>query len=264
MKRLLLLSVIFAATVAGAASDVSDAGMTADPQVAQGAINAARNAIEQSGAKDKRQVATAKLKEAEALYASQKYADAAKAADAAWQLVSNGAQGPTHFEVEVSENGKTKVTSKLGQPVRVEAEGVVRPVYVGQVVTVAKGEKPKAEIVTPPPGTPELVTPAPDEKLRFKASEKLLGPVKLSWRPVRNARGYEVEVRPVEIDGQMEPLSLTVDKTVAKLPKLAAGRYVWTVRAVSSDGTRGEVTQARGFELARDGVKIEVTGTTWK
>lgn len=256
MSALLLIAVLFTQTPDAGALAPSD-----DAQVAQGAINAAKNAIEQSSAKDKRESATAKLKEAESLYAQAKYAEAAKAADNAWQLVSEGSHQPTSFEVEVGPTGKTKVTSKKGQPIRVDGDGIVRPVYAGQVVVVEKGHPPKLD--EGPLSPPEPLTPAPDEKVKFKASAKLLGPVKLSWKAVPNARHYEVQVRPLET-GAQQPITLKVEKPLARLPALATGRYVWTVRAANAEGVLSDPAVERGFEVVRDGVKIEVQGTTWK
>lgn len=231
-----------------------------EKKVASGAIAAARAAIDHSkGAKTD---ANARLKEAESLYAAQKYAEAAKAADAAWQLVSDSKSGPTQFTVEVDAKGKTKVTSIKGQPVRVQAEGVTLPLYAGQIVNVDKGEKPK-DVETPVAiAIPELLAPRLNEKFKLKASQKLSKPIAVSWKAVRHATGYEVSVRPAEGDGK--PLLLKAVTTKAKLPPLPPGKYLWTVRAVGAEGATGETSAERAFELWRESVKIEVHNTNWK
>lgn len=233
-----------------------------EKQVAQGAIAAARSAIDQSKALDKKAEAHARLAEAEALFNSQKFAEAAKAADAAWQLVSLSKGGPTQFTVEVNEQGKTKVTSVKGQPVRVDAEGVTQPLYAGQIVTVEKGEKPK-DVITPVAlSVPEIVAPKVNEKIKMKAAQKLSGPVAVSWTAVRGAKGYEVEVRPAEGDGK--PVVLKAATTKTKLPPLPPGKYLWAVRALGAEGNASDRSEERGFELVRESVKIEVQNTKWK
>lgn len=232
-------------------------------QVAQSAIAAARAAIDHSKTPEKKEEAHGRLKQAEGLFEVAKYSEAAKAADAAWRIVSDTKTGPTAFAVEVSENGKTKVTSVKGQPVRVEAEGVTQPLYAGQIVSVEKGEKP-VDVITPVViATPEIIAPKPNERFKLKASQKLSRPIAVSWTAVSNAHGYEVEVRAAEGEAH-KPVLLKALKTKTKLPPLPPGKYLWAVRAVGRDGVTGTKSEERGFELVRDNVKIEVQGTKWK
>jgi hypothetical protein len=233
-----------------------------DRELALSALNAARNAVKQADSSaDKRQEAIARLKEAESLFSGARYPDAAKAADSAWHLVSRSAGEPTRFNVEVAENGTTHVRSKGGTPVRVEAQGVARPVYAGQMVRVDKGRAPtvpEAEL-----GSPGLVSPPDAKRLHFRSSRAELGPVTLSWERVAGAREYEVDVVPSgpSEDGRM---TLKVSRPSAKLPLLPAGTYLWSVRAVSPQGNRSADSTQRKFELVAEPLKLEVKGSEWK
>ncbi len=230
--------------------------------LALSALTAARNAVKQAGsASSQREEASARLKEAEALFQSARYPEAAEAADSAWRLVSASARQNTKFAVEVEPSGRTKVSSRSGQPVRVEGEGVARPVYPGQTVSVAKGEPPRAaEALT----APALLAPADLGRLKLKPSEKGLGPVTLSWQRVAGAIRYEVDVSPSEKAALNRALSLKVDRAEARLPPLPPGKYAWSVRAVGAQGARSDPSERRSFELLVDPLKLEVKGTTWK
>ncbi len=237
--------------------------------LAVSAISAARNAVKQAGADSpRREEASRQLAEAEALLKEARYAQAADAADGAWKLVSERAGEKTQFTVEVDKQGKTEVRTSAGQPVRVEAQGKVQPVPVGEVVTVAKGEAPR-RLVERPPKVPDTLATleapqplSPPEKHQLKLQPRkngTLGPVNLSWRAVPGATGYEVEVTP---QGG-KPLQLKVEKPTARITTLPPGSYGWTVRALG-EGIRSERSGPRSFQLASDGLKLEVKGTQWK
>jgi LysM repeat protein len=228
-----------------------------DRGLALSALAAARNAVAQAGTEAaQRAEASRRLLEAESLFHGARYGEAAKVADAAWQLVSASAAQPTRFAVEVAEDGRTRVSARTGQPVRVEGDGVTRPVYSGQSVTVEKGKPPTfAEL---PPAAPVPLAPADNRKLRFRPSPNGLGPVAISWQAVAGAQAYEVEV--VAAAGKSDPLILKVDRAEAKLPPLAAGRYTWSVRALGTEGLRSAASPSRAFELAPDALKLEVKG----
>jgi hypothetical protein len=228
-----------------------------DRALALSALSAARNAVAQAGTeRTSRAEASRRLVEAEVLFHGAQYTQAAKAADAAWQLVSSSAAQPTRFAVEVAEDGRTTVSARTGQPVRVEGEGVTRPDYAGQSVTVDKGKAPTP--VEHPPATPVPLSPTDNRKLRLRPSPAGLGPVALSWQGVAGAQAYEVEVLAVAGSGQ--PLTLKVERTEAKLPPLAAGRYAWSVRAISGEGLRSAASPSRAFELSPEAFKLEVKG----
>nr|WP_228530926.1 MULTISPECIES: LysM peptidoglycan-binding domain-containing protein [Myxococcaceae] len=238
--------------------------------LALGALAAARNALAQTPPEaQKRQEAAAALAEAEAHLQAARYARAAQSADAAWQLVSASASKPTAFTVDVAESGATAVHARSGKPVRVEAEGVVRPVYPGQAATVEKGQPPTLSLQTAQPlAAPQLLQPEHARKLSFPAAAQkgpngqrapVLGPVQLAWSEVPGARGYEVEVVPPS----GAALRLTVEAPRARLPLLPAGLYRWNVRALGP-ATPGEASASREFELAPSSLKLEVKGSSWK
>jgi hypothetical protein len=83
--------------------------------------------------------------------------------------------------------------------------------------------------------------------------------VTLTWTAVAGAKGYEVEVVPAE--GQ--PLRSTVTTAQWKLPMLPAGRYRWTVRAVT-DSQKSSASSERLFELIEDKVSLQVGNTKWQ
>jgi len=232
--------------------------------LAVSALTAARNALRQAGADGPRNIEAARqLADAEALFQAAKYQEAAKAADGAWRLVSADARGPTQFSVHVDGDGKTEVKAKAGQPVRVEAEGVVQPLYPGETVVVTKGEPPKKAGEEPPHPALEApipLFPAEKAKLELKPSPGGLGPIALSWKAVAGAAAYEVEVVPA---AGGKPLSLRVEKPEAKIDALPAGKYTWTLRALSEKG-RSERSAKLLFEVAPDTLFLKVKTTKWK
>ena len=96
-------------------------------------------------------------------------------------------------------------------------------------------------------------------RFKFVPVKGQLGPVTLTWSAVAGAREYEVEVQPAEGSA----LRHTVNATQWQLPPLPAGRYRWTVRALS--GSQQSTASAEHlFELAEDQVKLQVGKPTWK
>lgn len=229
-----------------------------DRDRASTAIEAARSAVSHASGSRQKQ-ASDRLREAEALFASARYAEANQAADAAWQLVKEGSEQGAKFSVEVADSGRTVVSAHAGHTVRVDAQGVTRRMGPGQVVTVEKGSAP-SEPETPP-GPPVLVSPSENQKLTVKPKEK----VTLSWKATPGAKGYEVEVVPAQAQGPGQgEVTVRVTKPEAKLA-LRQGRYLWTVRSLG-EVTRSEPAQARTFELEAgpDPLRLEVKGTGWK
>jgi len=226
------------------------------------AIAAARNAVKQAGSTtQQREEASASLVKAEELVQAAQYDEAAAAADSAWRLVAAGAPENTRFAVEVKPDGHTQVSSRSGQPVRVEREGLTRPVYPGQTLGVSKGQP-----LASPQGLlspPVLSAPADLVRLRLKATEKGLGPVILSWQSVPGAAHYQVEVSSADRSAEKSTV-LNVEKSEARISSLQAGRYTWSVRALGAGGEQSDRSPQRTFELAPDVLKLEVKGTNWK
>lgn len=268
---------------ATAAPVVSDAGAAAssEPQtesnrgVAVAALAAARNAVAQAGKESPQHgEALAQLERAEALLANAQYREAAAAADSAWRLVSGRSGEKTKFTVEVAADGKTEVRSTAGQSVHVEAQGVTEPLYPGEAVVVAKGERPRRTVTPPqrpvatkePPKVEARTLPAPQttapgdkETVLAKAITGGVGPVVLRWNAVSGATGYEVEVTPKS----GKALRLKARGTVTAIAALPEGTYSWQVRAVDGE-LKSSPSPRRSFELKSDGLKLEVKGTEWK
>lgn len=243
---------------APAAPEAAPSPARGDRNRASTAIEAARSAVSHASGSRQKQ-ASDRLREAEALFASARYAEANQAADAAWQLVKEGSEQGAKFSVEVADSGRTVVSAHAGHTVRVEAQGVTRRMGPGQVVAVEKGSAP-SEPETPP-GPPVLVSPSENQKLTVKPKEK----VTLAWKPTPGAKGYEVEVVPAQAQGPGQgEVTVRVTKPEAKLA-LQKGRYLWTVRSLG-EVTRSEPAQARAFELEAgpDPLRLEVKGTGWK
>ncbi|PTL77887.1 LysM peptidoglycan-binding domain-containing protein [Vitiosangium sp. GDMCC 1.1324] len=232
----------------------------ADRARAQSVLETARNAVKHADAKAaRREEAVAKLKEAEAHFQNARYEDAAQAADGAWKLLSVSASPPTAFTVAVDDKGTTTVRTRSGQPVRVEAEGVTRPVAVGESVRVEKGQPP------PPPrsplGVPQPMQPADKLRLSVQFAKGGQGPVTLVWQAVEGAEGYEVELTPLR--GEKRVMSATVNQLKVTLP---AGIYRWSVRALAHDN-RSELSAEQGFEVAEaspKSINLQVQPSKWK
>jgi len=250
----------------GLTSDAVPAGTTLklppaeDRTRALSALAAARTAVAQADRNAaRREEASAKLQEAETHFQAADYVSAAKTADSAWALLSPGAGQPSTFRVKVEESGDTTVTVQTGPPVRVRAEDKTQPVNPGEVVRIPKGKAPPAPeslLVTPQPRAP-----TDGQRIKFAPpkGQAGLGSVTLTWTAVAGAKGYEVEVVPAE--GQ--PLRSTVTTAQWKLPMLPAGRYRWTVRAVT-DSQKSNASSERRFELIEDKVSLRVGQTDWK
>jgi hypothetical protein len=248
----------------GLTSDAVPAGTTlklpaeADRSRALSALAAARTAVAQADRNAaRREEASAKLKEAETHFQSADYLNAAKAADNAWALLSPSAGQPSAFTVKVDEGGDTTVTVQSGPPVRVRAEDKTEPVNPKQTLKVTKGQAPgPAELILEPP---RLRAPNDGSRFKFVPVKGQLGPVTLAWAAVTGAKEYEVEVQPAE----GSPLRKTLSSTQWQLPLLPAGRYRWTVRALSAN-QRSNASVEHNFELTEDRVMLRVEEPKWK
>jgi LysM repeat protein len=230
-----------------------------DRVLAQRALETARTLVGDAGASPE---AEARLKEAETHFRAARYAQASEAANAAGRQVATApAPQSSAFTVEVgADGGTTTVTVTRGPAVRVEAEGITRPVSVGAPIRVDKGSPPPelpAPLVAPAPALPE---DGMQLKLRPDKAGRL-GPVKLTWAGVPGAERYEVEVLR-DIEGA-PVFAQAVSAAEVKLPVLPAGRYRWTVRAVGPSG-RSEPGPARRFELVPERLKLEVQQGQWQ
>ncbi len=221
------------------------------------ALLAARNALSQADASTEgHDEATASLRKAEQLFQTARYDESAVAADATWRLLSGSTQRNTRFAVQVVD-GETKVTSKSGQPIRVEREGLTRPVNPGQTLTLPN-PAPHATALLPP----TLLSPSDQSRVSMKPTEKGLGPMTLTWQSAPGAARYSVEIVPLE-GSPGKPVALSVEKPEARVP-LAAGKYAWSVRAVASENEQSEPSPRRIFELSVEPLKLEVKETRWK
>jgi LysM repeat protein len=216
-----------------------------DRTLANKALETARTLVAQAKDTAAMAQAEARLKEAETHF--RKLVAAAPAAQ------------PSAFSVEVADGGSTTVTVKQGPAVRVQSEGVIRPVVKGESVRVERGSPPPAALVAPRPAQPE-----DGVQLKLKPDKDgRLGPVRLAWAAVPGAERYEVEVMN-DAEGAPElAQTLTLSATEAKLPVLPAGRYRWTVRALGPAG-RSEASPTRRFELVVDRLKLEVQTGKWQ
>lgn len=257
----------------GLSSDRVPAGTTLklpgpNRALALSALAAARNAVAQADSTAaRREEAVGKLEQAEALFRAAQYDEAAKAADGAWQLVSDRAGDPTRFRVAVDGDGRTRVKASSGRPVRVEAQGVAHPVYPGQEVEVEKGRAPvplgavNPEIAAPPPKVPPALAVPALSSPADGARQSTSSPVTVSWAAVRGAVAYEVEVSPT---GGGKPVSMRVQKEEATFPGLKAGTYHWSVRALGPEGARSAASRTRTLVLVDGPLKLEVGKTQWQ
>ncbi|SET22782.1 LysM peptidoglycan-binding domain-containing protein [Stigmatella erecta] len=251
----------------GLTSDAVPAGTVlklppeADRAKALGALTAARQAMAQAGTEAaKHEEAATRLREAEAHFQTAQYQSAAHAADGAWRLLTPALAGRSSFQVSVDAEGATTVAVQTGPAVRVTAENVTQPVHAGEEVRVEKGQPPPAP--RRPLAAPALRKPDANARLKLVPVRGKLGPVTLSWTAVQGATGYEVDVlsaqgTPVH-HGAVAPAQLQLE-----LPPLPAGRYRWSVRALS-EGQKPAPAAERLFELVEDAVKLQVGSPAWK
>jgi hypothetical protein len=207
--------------------------------------------------------ASERLAEAEGMLAQAHYAEAAAQADGAWKLVSQRADDPSRFAVQVADDGTTRVRVDSGVPVRVEAEGRTRAVSPGESVLARRGEAPG--IPTPDQATPRtaaleapvLLAPAANLRLALDPKGKGVGPLKLSWRPVPGAQGYLVELRGAATQ------TLRTTRAEAAFATLPTGTYRWSVRAIGAEGLLGPPSE-RALELSNSTIKLDVQEPSWK
>lgn len=223
-----------------------------DRALAVSALGAARRAVEQARDGERRSEAAQRLKESEGLLRSARYAEASRAADGAWRLVSEEADQATRFGVKVDDRGGTRIVAHAGTPVLVEGQGVTRRVYPGHRVNVDKGS---------PPADPRPQLTVPTPLAPVAGGRVRLGTVGLSWQPVPGADQYEVEL--FAADGTL-PRSFKAFGPRLSVADLGVGRYQWTVRALAADGERSEQSPLRTFELVDDPLRLEVGETEWK
>jgi len=216
------------------------------------ALVAARNAVAQSGSRANGSKASESLSKAERLFRAAKYAASAAAADETWKLLSGATQQSTRFAIQVGD-GETKVTSKSGQAVRVEKDGVARPVHPGQTITVARA----VALAAPSP-----ISPPDLARMVVKTSEKGVGSVALTWQAVSGAARYALEIVSLE-QPPGKPVVLNVERPEARVA-LPAGKYAWTVRALPAEGEKSDPSTRRSFELSVEPLKLEVTRPHWK
>ncbi len=216
------------------------------------ALVAARNAVAQSGSRANGSKASESLSKAERLFRAAKYAASAAAADETWKLLSGATQQSTRFAIQVGD-GETKVTSKSGQAVRVEKDGVARPVHPGQTITVARA----IALAAPSP-----ISPPDLARMVVKTSEKGVGSVALTWQAVSGAARYALEIVSLE-QPPGKPVVLNVERPEARVA-LPAGKYAWTVRALPAEGEKSDPSTRRSFELSVEPLKLEVTRPHWK
>lgn len=242
---------------------------------AQTALFTAQNALLQVDGGAATEAARLKVEEARALFADHRYPEAAAAADAAWKALSTDAEvRATAFSVEVKGDGETKVTSKTGQAVHIEAQGVQRAIDPGKTVLIARGRPPEPErerepeplqAARAPDLSPIALLPADGALLKLRPDgQGNVGPVKLSWKGVPAAHGYEVEVLPSKPGAKTMVFTSAKNQVVIK--SLPPGRYAWKVKAKAKldDEGASEPSAARFFVLEATRIKLEVRGTEWK
>ncbi len=235
----------------------------AERDLALGAIASAKSAVRQARAGAARAEASGRLADAEQLLSTAHYAEAAAQADGAWKLVSQRPDDPSHFAIQVANDGTTQVHVDSGIPVRVEAEGHTRAVSPGETVLVRRGEAPgiPSGPDTPAPlgalEAPVLLSPAPNFRLALDPAGKGVGPLRLSWRAVPGARGYLVELK--------GPSSQTVRTThvEASFPSVLTGGYRWSVRALGVEGALGPSAE-RALNVSSGNIKLEVQPPDFK
>jgi hypothetical protein len=227
------------------------------------AIASAKSAVRQAKAGATRTEASERLAEAEQLLGAAHYAEAANQADGAWKLVSQRPEDPSHFAVQVTDDGTTRVRVDSGIPVRVEAEGRTRAVSPGESVLVRRGEAPGVPTADQGPQqssvleAPVLLSPAADLRLALDPKGKVVGPLRLSWRPVSGARGYLVELKGPSAQ------TLRTTRAEATFAAVPTGTYRWSVRAIGPEGTLGRPSE-RALELSTSSIKLDVKEPNWK
>ncbi len=227
------------------------------------AVAAARNAALQArSSAQKQEEVSASLNRAEELIQVARYKEAAAAADNAWRLVSAAAPEGTRFAVEVKPDGHTQVSSQSGQPIRVERDGETRPVLPGQTLGLSKGQ-PLAPAGQSSLAVPALTAPADLARLILKGPQNSLGPMIFRWQAVPGAAQYQLVITRTERRAEKSHV-LSVEKNEARIPSLQAGKYTWSVRALGAGGLQSDRSSMRTFELAPDGLKLEIKGTSWK
>jgi LysM repeat protein len=231
--------------------------------LALGAIASAKSAVRQAKVGAARSEASGRLADAERLLSAAHYAEAAAQADGAWKLVSQRPEDPSHFAIQVADDGTTQVRVDSGIPVRVEAEGHTRAVSPGETVLVRRGEAPgvPSGSTTPPgPGAleaPVLLFPAPNFHLALDPVGKGVGPLRLSWRAVAGARGYLVELR------GPSPQTVRTTHPEANFPSVLSGSYRWSVRALGVEGALGPAAE-RALAISSGNIKLEVQPPDFK
>lgn len=240
------------------AATTSASPQKAEPQTARKALEMSRAALKAAPDDARRREAEVRMKDAETHFREARYSDALHKADEAWALL-NPPQ-PSNFTVEVDhDGGSTTVTHRHGPPVTVEAQHATRILARGESVRVQQGT-----VLPEAPTAPQPLQPTDKSRITLKPTPAgLLGPVTLSWAAVPAATRYEVEVVPEAVPAEAgaepaAPVRAVLGARQWTLPALPAGRYRWTVTAVSPDQGRSVPSAPRRFELAVDALELNV------
>jgi hypothetical protein len=228
-----------------------------DRDRAQRTLDAARSTVGRADASAPgHPEALDKLKEAETLFQSARYEEASQAADQAWKLLANSPTQPTVLQVDVQEDGTTAVKVVSGKARLQATDGSTRDLNAGDSLRVQK------DAPLPPPtlvlAVPQLLQPSDSQKMKLKPTRGGLGPVKLTWHAVQGAERYALELVPDKGERRV----VLVDATEVKLP-LAPGAWRWNVRAVAGE-SRSEPSAERRFQVAEQGLELDVKSSNWK
>jgi hypothetical protein len=147
-------------------------------------------------------------------------------------------------EAEVETLGEAAPALNIGTSVREES---IRDA----TRTMAAQARPGGEILTAAvlPPVPTLVGPGEDAVIDL-AVEKA---PRLEWNEIEETEGvpkvegYEVLLRPAS--GKGEEKLLKTDEESLSLTRVAKGKYLWSVRAITADGRRGPASKPRWIEV---------------
>jgi hypothetical protein len=158
--------------------------------------------------------------------------------------------------VDVQEDGTTAVKVVSGKARLQATDGSTRDLNAGDSLRVQK------DAPLPPPtlvlAVPQLLQPSDSQKMKLKPTRGGLGPVKLTWHAVQGAERYALELVPDKGERRV----VLVDATEVKLP-LAPGAWRWNVRAVAGE-SRSEPSAERRFQVAEQGLELDVKSSNWK
>lgn len=156
---------------------------------------------------------------------------------------------PTKDFSKITASGKSQGDSLLSSSIRIaHGEHFWRVRLVSAEGEVLRSSEPRRLQYGNRPALRAPASALPEPEYSFDLV-RLNSPATLSWEAVPEAKAYQVTLRKAGTKNSKPLFIKQVQTTELKLPKLAPGRYEWTVQAIDPMNRPGETLAPRAFAM---------------